>query len=140
MILPVNKNDSSGLTGSLNGHSGSEGKWRKHGEKPLDFALAALNAFRYKYSIRTPMSQREIVDWCKFILEECGFPTTGCTYQRIQQIENKALRKLRMKTDTPDMRELLEHHQYRGSTPGCYVIGLKSGIHGTDTTQAKETG
>ena len=127
MILPANKNDSSGPVGSLNGHSksASEGKWRKHGEKPLDFALAAVNAFRYKYAVRTPMSQREIVDWCKFILEECGFPVVGCTYQHIQQIEKKALRKLRMKTDTPDMRELLEHLEFRGSTPGCYVTGLK---------------
>lgn len=88
-----------------------------HIESGLSFGLAFISAFRKKYRITEPMSHGQIAKCCRELAVEAGKSPTGCTKARVQQISDKALRKLRN-------RKLIERNELD------YLCAIFSRMHG----------
>lgn len=89
-----------------------------HAESGLSFGLAFIAAFRQKYNITEPLSLKDMAYYCRELAILADKSPTGCTYQRCQQISDKALRKLRNR-NVFDKKEL------------DYLCSILSRRHGT---------
>lgn len=80
----------------MNGKTNCAVKSRK-----LDFALAMISAIRHKHNIHDPLTYKEIAE----LTREIVVPVSGCTWQNIYRIAQRALRKARRKKLARELKE-----------------------------------